>query len=78
MYSDPFFLLIELNRERVVALSKLAAWTVKESADYSADSLADAALPKPENEYGDVAIQRARNRSVLRNRRGRPSLRRLR
>jgi hypothetical protein len=37
MYSDPFFF-------------KLVAWTVKESADYIADSLADAALLKLENE----------------------------
>ena len=37
--------LIDLNRERVVALSNLAAWTVKERAQYMADSLPDAGLP---------------------------------
>ncbi len=37
--------MIDLNRERVVALSNLAAWTVKESADYIATSLGGAELP---------------------------------
>ena len=42
--------LIDLDRERVVALSNLAAWTVLESADYIADSLESAALPVARNE----------------------------
>lgn len=37
--------LIDLNRERVIALSNLAAWAVKERAQYIADSLGGAALP---------------------------------
>ena len=37
--------LIDLNRERVVALSNLAAWTVLQSADYISASLASAELP---------------------------------
>ena len=32
--------IIDLNRERVIALSNLAAWTVLESADYIAENLA--------------------------------------
>ena len=31
--------LIDLNRERVIALSNLTAWTVLESADYIAENL---------------------------------------
>lgn len=41
--------LIDLNRERVVALSNLAAWMVLESADYIAGSLSGAELPLPED-----------------------------
>ena len=37
--------LIDLNRERVVALSNLAAWSVKERARYIADGLRGAELP---------------------------------
>ena len=37
--------LIDLNRERVIALSNLAAWAVKERAEYIADGLAGAELP---------------------------------
>jgi hypothetical protein len=37
--------LIDLNRERVIALSNLAAWVVKESAEYISDSLGSAELP---------------------------------
>jgi len=37
--------LIDLNRERVVALSNLAAWTVLQSAGYISASLAGAGLP---------------------------------
>jgi len=37
--------LIDLNRERVIALSNLSAWTVFESAEYISQSLADAELP---------------------------------
>ncbi len=37
--------LIDLNRERVVALSNLAAWSVRERAEYIAGSLAGAELP---------------------------------
>jgi hypothetical protein len=40
--------LIDLNRERVIALSNLAAWTVLESADYIATSLSDVELPTSE------------------------------
>lgn len=36
--------LIDLNRERVVALSNLAAWTLRESADYIAEKLPDTGL----------------------------------
>ena len=36
--------LIDLNRERVVALSNLAAWTLRESAGYIAESLPGAVL----------------------------------
>jgi len=36
--------LIDLNRERVIALSNLAAWAVRESADYIAESLVGAEL----------------------------------
>jgi hypothetical protein len=36
--------MIDLNRERVIALSNMAAWTVKESADYIATSLGGAEL----------------------------------
>ena len=32
--------LIDLNRERVIALSNLTAWTMLESADYIAENLA--------------------------------------
>ena len=39
--------LIDLNRERVVALSNLAAWMVLESAEYIAGSLDGAELPLP-------------------------------
>ena len=42
--------LIDLNRERVIALSNLAAWMVRESAGYIADSLAGAELPVPEDD----------------------------
>ena len=42
--------LIDLNRQRVVALSNLAAWTVLESAPYLSSSLPAAGLPTPENE----------------------------
>lgn len=37
--------LIDLNRERVIALSNLAAWMVLESADYIASNLGGAELP---------------------------------
>lgn len=37
--------LIDLNRERVVALSNLAAWVVKEQAEYISNSLGGAELP---------------------------------
>ena len=40
--------MIDLNRERVVALSNLAAWTVKESADTIATGLGGAELPVPD------------------------------
>ena len=39
--------LIDLDPERVVALSNLAAWTVLESAEYIAASLHGAELPLP-------------------------------
>ena len=42
--------LIDLNRERVIALSNLAAWMVKESADYIASNLGGAELPLPRDE----------------------------
>jgi hypothetical protein len=42
--------LIDLNRQRVVALSNLAAWTVLESATYLSSSLPAAGLTIPENE----------------------------
>ena len=42
--------LIDLDRERVVALSNLAAWTVLESSATIAEYLAEAALPLPGNE----------------------------
>jgi hypothetical protein len=37
--------LIDLNRERVIALSNLAAWVVNERAEYISDNLVDAELP---------------------------------
>ncbi len=37
--------LIDLNRERVIALSNLAAWVIKEQAEYISDSLGGAELP---------------------------------
>ncbi len=37
--------LIDLNRERVIALSNLAAWVVKEQAEYISNSLGGAELP---------------------------------
>ena len=37
--------MIDLNRERVIALSNLAAWSVRESADYIANSFSGAELP---------------------------------
>ena len=37
--------MIDLNRERVIALSNLAAWSVKESAAYIANSFSGAELP---------------------------------
>jgi len=42
--------LIDLNRERVIALSNLAAWTVRESAAYISESLGEAELPVPDGE----------------------------
>ena len=37
--------MIDLNRERVIALSNLAEWSVRESADYIATNLGGAELP---------------------------------
>jgi hypothetical protein len=37
--------MIDLNRERVIALSNLAEWSVRESADYIATGLSGAELP---------------------------------
>ena len=48
-FAEHGIFLIDLNRERVVALSNLAAWMVKESADYIASSLSGAGLPLPED-----------------------------
>jgi hypothetical protein len=39
--------LIDLNRERVIALSNLAAWVLKEQAEYISNSLGGADLPLP-------------------------------
>jgi len=41
--------LIDLNRERVIALSNLAAWVVKEQAEYISNSLGGAELPLPQD-----------------------------
>jgi hypothetical protein len=41
--------LIDLNRERVVALSNLAAWVVKEQAEYISNSLGGAELLLPQD-----------------------------
>jgi hypothetical protein len=41
--------LIDLNRERVVALTNFAAWMVIESAAYIAANLKSAELPVPED-----------------------------
>ena len=41
--------LIDLNRERVIALSNLAAWVVKEQAEYISNSLGGAELSLPQN-----------------------------
>jgi hypothetical protein len=47
-FAEQGIFMIDLNRERVVALSNLAAWTVRESADYIATGLGGAELPTAE------------------------------
>jgi len=49
-FAEQGIFLIDLNRERVIALSNLAAWMVKESAEYIATSLSGAELPVPQDE----------------------------
>jgi hypothetical protein len=48
--------LIDLNRERVIALTNFAAWMVFESAEYMATNLGGAELPVPTNQK-TAAIQ---------------------
>ena len=50
--------MIDLNRERVVALSNLAAWTVRESADYIATSLGGAELHMARQKTAAVKLPR--------------------